>query len=113
MNATAMPEVIPQPQTESVHAAISASQPARSSKSNRTLRIWLESNDHCSDTHSTPQLQSGLTNGPFNCQSSNPQDLVDSQVMISQYALDLVRSSCRHDPNIVKVPLFRREGMTA
>lgn len=115
MNATAIPAVIPQPQTESVHAVVSASQPARarSSKSDRTLRIGLESNDHCSDTHSTPQLQTGLDNGPFNCQSSILEELEDIQVTMSQYARELVRSSCRHDPNIFKVPLFRREGMTA
>ena len=88
-------------------------QPARSSKSNRTLRIGLESNDHCSDTHSTPQLQTGLHDGPCRCQSSIREELKDIQVMMSQYARELVRSSCRHDPNIVKVALFRREGITA
>jgi len=113
MNVTVIPEVMPQPQTESVHAAISASQPARSSKSNRTLRIWLESNDHCSDTHSTPQLQSGLHDGPCRCQSSILEELEDIQVTMSQYARVLVQSSYLHETNIVKVALFRREGMTA
>jgi hypothetical protein len=50
---------------------------------------------------------------PFDLSDLVSQHSLDSQVMMSQYARELVRRSCLNDDNIVKVSLFRREGMTA